>query len=77
MKLILYKDFYVTKQLLSSIKTTNKMINITGSIFADENGLDNCLLLNDSKNVVEALQGNIIYAFWRKINYATSFRRLS
>lgn len=55
----LYTDFYVTKQLLSSIKTTNKIINITGSIFANENGLDNCLLLNDSKNVIEALQGNI------------------
>lgn len=55
----LYKDFYITAQLLSSIKTTNKIINITGSIFADENGLDNCLLLNDAKNVVEALQGNI------------------
>ncbi|MFE3868972.1 aminotransferase class IV [Flavobacterium sp. LS2P90] len=55
----LYKDFYVTKQLLSSIKTTNKIINITGSIYANENGLDNCVLLNDSKNVVEALQGNI------------------
>ena len=55
----LYKDFYITKQLLSSLKTTNKIINITGSIYANENGLDNCLLLNDSKNVVEALQGNI------------------
>ena len=55
----LYKDFYVTKQLLSSIKTTNKIINITGSIYANENGLDNCILLNDSKNVIEALQGNI------------------
>jgi branched-chain amino acid aminotransferase len=52
----LYKDFYITKQLLSSVKTTNKIINITGSIYANENGLDNCLLLNDSKNVVEALQ---------------------
>lgn len=55
----LYTDFYVTKQLLSSIKTTNKIINITASIFANENGLDNCLLLNDSKNVIEGLQGNI------------------
>lgn len=55
----LYKDFYITKQLLSSIKTTNRLINVTGSIYANENGLDNCLLLNDSKNVVEALQGNI------------------
>ena len=55
----LYKDFYVTKQLLSSIKTTNRLINVTGSIYAHENGLDNCILLNDNKNVVEALQGNI------------------
>ena len=55
----LYKDFYVTAQLLSSIKSTNKLINITGSIFASENGLDNCLLLNDTKNVIEALNGNI------------------
>lgn len=55
----LYKDFYITKQLLSTIKTTNKMINITGSIFADENDLQNCLLLNNEKNVVEALNGNL------------------
>ena len=27
--------------------------------FAKENGFQNCLLLNDEKNVVEALQGNI------------------
>lgn len=55
----LYKDFYVSKQLLSSIKTTNRLINITGSVFAQENDLQNCLLLNDDKNVVEALNGNL------------------
>lgn len=55
----LYTDFYVPKQLISSIKTTNKIINITASIFANENDLDNCLLLNNNKNVIEALQGNI------------------
>jgi branched-chain amino acid aminotransferase len=55
----LYKDFYITKQLLSTLKTNNKMLQITGSIFADENGYDNCLVLNDEKNVVEALQSNI------------------
>ena len=55
----LYTDFYISRQLLSSIKTTNKIINVTGSIYANENGLDNCLFLNDSKNVVEALNGNI------------------
>lgn len=55
----LYKDFYVAKQLLSTLKTNNKMLQVTGSIFADENGYDNCLVLNDEKNVVEALQSNL------------------
>ena len=63
----LFKDFYITKQLLSSIKTTNRMLNITASIFASENGLDNCLLLNDSKNVVEAIQGNIFMLMGNKL----------
>ena len=55
----LYKDSYVPKQLFSTLKTNNKMLQITGSIFADENGYDNCLVLNDEKNVIEALQSNI------------------
>ncbi|MBC7642989.1 MAG: aminotransferase class IV [Flavobacterium sp.] len=63
----LYKDFYVTKQLLSSIKSTNKLINITGSIFAKENKLDNCLLMNDSKNVIEALNGNVFMLLNNKL----------
>jgi len=63
----LFKDFYVTKQLLSSIKTTNRILNITASIFAAENGLDNCLLLNDSKNIVEAIQGNVFMLMGNKL----------
>ncbi|MBD3582759.1 aminotransferase class IV [Flavobacterium selenitireducens] len=55
----LFKDFYVTRQLLSSIKNTNKLINVTASIFANENGYENCLLMNDSKNVIEAINGNL------------------
>jgi branched-chain amino acid aminotransferase len=63
----LFKDFYVSRQLLSSIKTTNKILNITASIFAAENGYDNCLLLNDSKNVVEAIQGNLFMLMGNKL----------
>jgi len=55
----LFKDYYVSKQLLSTLKSTNKMVQITGSIFAYENGYNNCLVINDDKNVVEALQGNL------------------
>lgn len=55
----LYKDFHISKQLISSLKTTNKVIHVTASIYADENGYNNCIMLNDSKNVVEVLQGNL------------------
>lgn len=55
----LYKDHYVAADLLSTLKTTNKALHVTGSIFAQENGYDNCLLINTQKNVVEALQGNL------------------
>lgn len=55
----IYKDFSIAKQLLSTIKSTNRLINITGSIFAKENDLDSCILLNTDKNVVEALHGNL------------------
>lgn len=63
----LYKDFIVTKHLLSTIKSSNRMINVTGSIFADENGYDNCLLINDDKNVVEALNGNLFMLMGNKL----------
>ncbi len=54
----LYKDFFVAKQLLSTLKTNNKILHITGSIYANENGFQNCLLINNEKNIVEALNGN-------------------
>ena len=55
----LFKDYYVSADLLSTLKTNNKVINVIGSIYAMENQLDNCLLLNTNKNVVEALNGNL------------------
>lgn len=55
----LYKDFMIAKQLLSTLKTTNKIIHVTASIFAKENQLDNCLLLNTDKNVIESTNGNL------------------
>ena len=43
------------------------MIHITGSIFADENNLQNCLLLNNDKNIVEALNGNLFMVLENKL----------
>ena len=55
----LFKDFYVNPDMLSTLKTNNRILNVMGSIFAKENGLANCLLLNSQKSVVEALNGNL------------------
>jgi len=55
----LFKDHYITSGLLSTLKTNNKIINVLGSVFAKENGYENCLLLNEKKQIVEALNGNL------------------
>lgn len=55
----LFKDYFVAPGLLSTLKTNNKIINVLGSIYAQENNLANCLLLNTNKNVIEALNGNL------------------
>lgn len=55
----LYKDFYNFSGLLSTIKTTNRMLNTLASVYMQENELDNCVLINENKNVVEVTNANI------------------
>lgn len=55
----LFKDFQVNSGLLSTIKTNNRMVNVLGSIYAKENGYQNCILINEKKEIVEALNANI------------------
>lgn len=55
----LFKDYFIAPGLLSTLKTNNKALNVVGSIYAKENNLKNCLLLNTDKQIVEALNGNI------------------
>lgn len=55
----LFKDHFVNSGLLSTLKTNNKLVNILASIYADENGYDNCILLNEKKSVIEFTNANI------------------
>lgn len=55
----LFKDYYVNADMLSTLNTNNRLINVLGSIYAKENGYDSCLLLNGAKQVVGALEGNL------------------
>lgn len=63
----LYKDYFVAPGLLSGLKSNNKAINVLGSIYAQENDFDNCLLLNTNKQVIEALNGNLFLVKGDKI----------
>jgi branched-chain amino acid aminotransferase len=63
----LFKDFHVSKHLLATLKTNNKMINVVANIFAKENGFENCLLINEDKNVVEATNGNVFMKMGNQI----------
>ncbi|WP_298539154.1 aminotransferase class IV [uncultured Aquimarina sp.] len=66
----LFKDHYVAADLLSTLKSNNKLVNILGGIFAKENGFENCLLLNTNKMVIEALNGNLFLIKGNKIKTA-------
>ena len=55
----LYKDFPIYSGLLSTIKTNNRMVNVLASLFASENKYQNCILINENKNIVEATNANI------------------
>ncbi len=46
-----FKDFYNYSGLLSTIKTNNRMLNTLASIYAEENDLDNCVLINEKKEL--------------------------
>jgi branched-chain amino acid aminotransferase len=63
----LYKDFVVPKQLVSTLKTANKIIHVTASIFANENQLDSSLLINEDKNVIEAANGNLFMVMGKQL----------
>jgi len=63
----LYKDFPVFSGLLSTIKTNNRIVNVQASIFANENSYQNCILINENKNLVEASNANVFLIKENKI----------
>ncbi len=55
----LFKDHYVQPGLLSTLKSSNALPYVLGSIYAQENDYDAVLLVNDAKQLVEANYGNV------------------
>ena len=55
----LFKDFFVQPDLLANVKHINRTVNVLGSIFAEENDYQNCILLNSNKSIAGMLNGNL------------------
>ncbi|WP_300025214.1 aminotransferase class IV [uncultured Maribacter sp.] len=66
----LYKDFYKNSSMLSNLDTNNKMVNVVGAVYAQENDYQDCLLLNERKQVIESLNGNLFVVKGNQIKTA-------
>ena len=55
----LFKEVGIQASELSNLSTTNTTLFTIGKRYAAENGLDDCIVLNDQKNLVETLQGSL------------------
>ena len=61
MEVDLFKDYYKLSGLLGNIKSTSAQLYAIASVFAKENNLDDVLLLNEKKEVIESTNANPCY----------------
>lgn len=55
----IFKDFYLAPSLFSSLNRIDNTLQIVAGIFADDNGYNDCVLLNSLKNVVGTIKGSL------------------
>lgn len=55
----LFKDHYVQSGLLSTIKSSQKIVNVLAGRFALENDFQEMFLLNEKKMITEGISGNL------------------
>lgn len=58
-RLGIYSNGYKTATPLSTLKSANALLYIQASLFAKENGWDDCFLLNDKGHIIETTNANI------------------
>ncbi len=55
----IFKDYYLNADMLSNLDTTDKLLQVIASVYATENGYQDCLLVNGNKQVVATIYGNL------------------
>ncbi len=67
LRIDLFKDFYKQAGLLSNLKLLGASLYTIASVFRKENELDECVLLNDNQEVVEAISANLFMVKDREV----------
>ena len=57
-----FHDHYKPNQFISNLKGGNSLVSVLSSIFADENDLDEAIILNLESNICETTASNIFIA---------------
>ena len=55
----IFPDMHKPVNLFSNLKTANSLLYVMAGIYARENKLDDCILLNEKGNVTEGISSNI------------------
>lgn len=55
----LYKEDWISNGFFSNLSNTNQTLREIAKTYANENGLEDCVLLNDQKKLVEATSGTL------------------
>jgi len=63
----IFKDHTLLADELSALPLANSLVRVLGSIYARENGLQTCILLNHRKEVCEALEGSLFVRFANRL----------
>ncbi len=54
-----FDQYHKTSQPLFGFKNANSLIYILAGIYKQENGLDDCLIMNDKGKIIEAISSNL------------------
>ena len=55
----IYKDIAKPNNILSNLKLTSAVFFVLAGIYKSERNLDECIILNENANIVEALSSNV------------------
>ena len=59
LKIDLYKDNYKSDSTLSNIKSLNSLLYVLASIYSKKNNIDDVLILNSQKRIIESTNSNL------------------